>query len=135
MFDRIAIILSGICLIHCLLLPGVITLLPLAATSFVVSEDFHLWMLAVVVPTSAVALWPAFRRHQDARPITIATIGITILVIATLTHDDSNLLIDQIVTSVGAIVVAVGHTLNFRLMRKSVAGSVDSASSRSTEGV
>lgn len=123
MFDRIGIFLSGLCLVHCLLLPGVISFLPLVATSFLVSEEFHLWILLLVIPTTVLALWPSFRRHGDRMPALIATGGVLILVMAAMTHENHSPLMDQVLTSIGALVVAVAHIQNVRLLRRKLANA------------
>ncbi len=128
MFDRIGVFLSGLCLVHCLLLPGVISFLPLAATSFLASEGFHFWILVLVIPTTVLALWPTYQRHGDRLPSLIATVGVLILVLATLTHEGHSPLMDQVLTSVGALVVAVAHIQNVRLLRRYIAADQSSMS-------
>ena len=39
--DALAMLLSGLCLIHCLALPLLVAALPLAASSLVADERFH----------------------------------------------------------------------------------------------
>src|SRR6187402_2875127 len=52
--DRIAITLSTICIVHCLAMPLVIAVLPIAALTAGNDGHFHALMLWLVVPTSAV---------------------------------------------------------------------------------
>ena len=54
--DRIAVGLSGLCLLHCLLLPLVITALPFL--TLIGESHFHVQMLVAVVPVTAVAIVP-----------------------------------------------------------------------------
>ena len=50
--DKAAVILSGICLVHCLAFPLLIALFPVFGFSFVSHTTFHQIILVVVVPTS-----------------------------------------------------------------------------------
>ncbi len=50
--DKMAISLSLLCAIHCLALPLLIVLLPSITALQLYGEDFHLWMLLAVIPTS-----------------------------------------------------------------------------------
>ena len=52
--DRIAISLSTICIVHCLAMPFVVAILPVAALTFGNDGHFHALMLWLVVPTSAI---------------------------------------------------------------------------------
>ena len=45
LFDGIAIGASILCMIHCLVLPVLIVLLPTLAAFFMMPEDFHVWVL------------------------------------------------------------------------------------------
>jgi len=52
--DRIAITLSTICIVHCLAMPLVIAVLPIAALTAGNDGHFHALMLWLVVRTSAL---------------------------------------------------------------------------------
>jgi hypothetical protein len=44
-----------ICGIHCLVTPLLLVALPILATTFWVDQNFHLWMLLLVLPTTSLA--------------------------------------------------------------------------------
>jgi len=53
--DKFAILLSGVCLVHCLITPVLITLMPIISmTAFVEDLLFHKLMLWLVLPTSVI---------------------------------------------------------------------------------
>src|SRR5688572_10698898 len=64
--DRIAITLSTICIVHCLAMPFVIAVLPIAAVTLGSDTHFHALMLWLVVPTSAVGFALGYRVHGKA---------------------------------------------------------------------
>ena len=61
--DKFAVALSGLCLIHCAAVPILVLSGPLLAGSLLTSEAFHGVLLAVILPTSTLALWLGFRSH------------------------------------------------------------------------
>ena len=72
--DRLGIALSGICIVHCLITPIALTVLPIfTLSSFVEDILFHQLMLWLVLPTSALALFIGCRKHRN---LNIAASGI-----------------------------------------------------------
>jgi len=80
--DRAAISLAVVCGLHCLATPILIVALPIIATTFWVDENFHLWMLLFVIPTTTLAIWSGCRRHKDKWVVVSAALGLGILVSA-----------------------------------------------------
>jgi len=81
--DKTAVFFAVLCGIHCLATPVLLVALPILGASFWTSEDFHLWMLALVIPTTALAVFSGCRRHKDRIVVTCAVLGLSILVYAT----------------------------------------------------
>jgi len=120
--DHVAIALSGLCLLHCLLLPFIIALLPLL--SQIDESHFHAQMLIVVVPVSVFALALGFRRHASKAIIAWGIAGVVILVFGgTIAHANYGATVDTLLTMVGAIVLATTHYFNNRLTRHVAANS------------
>ena len=82
--DFAAISMALLCGIHCLLTPILLALLPVVASTAWVHEDFHLWMLAFVVPTTALAVFSGCRKHRDRKVMILAATGLALLVCALL---------------------------------------------------
>jgi len=115
--DRAAIALSALCLVHCLLLPVVIALLPFAGRFN--DDHLHTEMLLFVVPVSLLALGFGFRRHRRSRVVLAGLIGLAILVVgATLVHANFGATADQLVTVSGSILLAFVHYKNVRLAKR-----------------
>lgn len=116
--DHAAIVLSGLCLLHCLLLPFVIAVLPLL--SRVNESHFHAQMLIVVIPVSVVAFALGFRRHARKAIIAWGIAGVAVLVFgATFAHANYGATADSFLTMIGAIVLATAHYFNNRFTRHS----------------
>ncbi|MEP4889509.1 MAG: MerC domain-containing protein [Aliiglaciecola sp.] len=118
--DRSAITLSTLCVIHCLLSPVILFLLP-TLTSLAIFDDehFHIWLLYAVVPISIFAITFGYV-HQRSLPVLVtALVGIAILVlVGVLGHDVFGETGEVIASVVGAALVGFGHVQNLR-QRKS----------------
>ena len=77
--DTLAISMSIICAIHCLLTPIIVVFLPIVATTFWVHKDFHLWMLFFVLPITSLAVFLGCRKHRDKFVMALSGIGLTCL--------------------------------------------------------
>ncbi len=77
--DSLAISMSVICAVHCLLTPLLLVLFPIVATTFWVHQDFHLWMLLFVLPTTSMAVFLGCRKHKDKFVMGLSSIGLALL--------------------------------------------------------
>ena len=138
--DRTAIFLAVLCGIHCLATPILLVALPLLANTLWVSEDFHLGMLLLVLPTSLLAAFAGCRRHRDRFVIAFIVAGIVVLVIVTgsellglagAAHGASEAgpvhspagspsiwTGEALLNSLGGLFLVVGHARNFLLCRR-----------------
>lgn len=113
-FDHIAITLSGLCLVHCLLLPAAIVALPLLAQSS--GRHFHTQMLLVVIPVSLFAYTLGYPRHHNKTIIAWGLAGIAIMSIGgTIAHAEYGVVADTTLTVAGSIILAASHYFNNRL--------------------
>jgi hypothetical protein len=109
-FDTVAIMASGLCLAHCLLLPVLMFILPVLAAWFAVPESVHLWGLALAAPIRSLALYLGQKRHRRWTPICIALPGLVSLAMGASTFP--GLLLESILSICGAIGLTVAHLLN-----------------------
>ena len=109
--DGAAVMLSVLCLLHCLALPLVVAGLPFLAQY---SEGhLHAQVLVVVLPLSTVALGLGFRRHRDLRILFGGILGMALLVAgATYAHTRLGLTADRVFTIAGSIVLGTAHFFN-----------------------
>jgi hypothetical protein len=104
---------SILCLAHCLALPVLILVLPVAAGIFVGSDLFHIVMLALVTPLALVAFWLGYRRHGDVRPMLIGGLGLAGLGLAVLPGFSEQ--VETAVTTASSLVLVIAHVWNWRL--------------------
>lgn len=124
--DQVAVALSGLCLLHCLLLPLLVAVLPFLGQW---SDDhLHAEMLIIVVPVSVIALVLGYRRHRHSGIVIAGLIGLGILIVGgTIAHSAYGLLADRALTVVGSLTLAATHYRNFRLSRAVGCGTTERA--------
>ena len=116
--DGMAVIFSGTCMVHCLVLPLLVTVFPIVQGSLLDEQQFHLVMLLLILPTSLIALTIGCRKHKDRLTLILGTIGLSVLTFTALFgHDVFGFQGERIVTTFGGLVLALAHIQNFRCCR------------------
>ena len=116
-FDRIAIALSAICIVHCLGVTLLVALLPLAAVA--IGSHFHELMLWLVIPTSAVGFYLGHREHRRAGIGTLGVLGMALITGAALWgHGQWPGWSESGVTLLGSLVLVGAHWINFQEVRR-----------------
>lgn len=117
--DKSAIVLSGICIVHCLLPILLSLIIPyLAGLSFLTDEAFHVWTLVFIVPISIFAIGWGFYQHRNTPILAIALIGLSMIVMATLVgHDLFGHTYEVMLTIIGSLLIVYGHFKNLKLRK------------------
>jgi len=106
--DRIAMGLSGLCLVHCVATAILLGLLA-SAGGFLGSPLIHEVGLTFAIMIGAVALGRGIFEHGFMLPSAIGGLGLGVMAGAlSLPHDGR----EPVYTVVGVMVVALGHRLN-----------------------
>ena len=117
-FDRIAIALSAICIVHCLAIPLVVAVLPLAALGLG-GGHFHGLMLWLVVPVSALGFGLGYRVHRRTDIVAVGIAAVVLLMIAGIYgHDRWPAAAEAAVSVVASLLLAGSHWVNFREVRR-----------------
>ena len=138
--DSLAISMSVVCAVHCLLTPLLIILFPILTTTFWVHQDFHLWMLFFVLPTTSLAVFLGCRKHRDKLVMGLSAAGLACLFAVSLYESffHANGLLQQgaeclhcaqagikdhlrmttFANILGGILLASAHVRNYRLCRR-----------------
>jgi hypothetical protein len=118
-FDRVAIALSTICIVHCLAMPFVIALLPVAAFTVGGDGHFHSLMLWFVVPTSMLGFALGFRVHRRTDIVLLGAVAIgTLAAAAVWGHSAWDPSVEVLVNVAASVVLAAAHWRNFREVRR-----------------
>ncbi|MEM7383277.1 MAG: MerC domain-containing protein [Bacteroidota bacterium] len=118
--DKIAISLSLLCTIHCLVFPILLVLVP-SLTALSIMDDclFHQWMLVGVLPTSLFALTVGCRKHRQWPLLILGLAGVSLLSLTAFWgHDLFGCKGEKYMTLFGSCLVVIAHFLNYRQCQK-----------------
>lgn len=109
-FDNLGIWISGLCLIHCVLMPVFIIFYPFM---FNKTEEiiFHSILLIIAIILSLISFKSGYKIHQKSKPIKLALTGISLMFFNLIFHDffhDIELLINLI----GSLFIISAHLSN-----------------------
>lgn len=108
--DRLAIGLSGLCLVHCLATSVLIALLA-SAGGILVAPEIHEVGLTIAIVIGAAALGRGVWEHGFMMPSAVGGLGLGVMAGAlTLPHSPT----EVAYTMVGVLILALGHDLNRR---------------------
>jgi hypothetical protein len=111
-FDRIAIGVSGLCVVHCLA-TAVLVALASTAGGLLLHPVFHEVGLMLAILLGAVGLGRGIFEHQMMMPSAMGALGLGVMAGAMTVHDHANHG-EALWTIVGVGLLAFGHHLNRR---------------------
>lgn len=82
LFSKLTIILSSVCIVHCLSMPLLILMLPTVATFL--SSTVELILILSIIPLSIASFFPRWLRHRNYNRLYIFLIGLSLIIIAQL---------------------------------------------------
>jgi hypothetical protein len=114
--DRAALGASFACLVHCLALPLLFSLLPALAHALSIPESFHVWVVAFALPTSGYALVSGRTRHGAGWPLALGAVGLALLTIGVAWLGGTSG--ETPATVAGSLILAGAHLGNWRLRHR-----------------
>ena len=119
-WDLVGVTVSGLCIMHCILLPVVLLLVPVLGTYTHFLEDYtHRIFLGLVIAAAGLSFVPGYRVHRHIWPSVIALAGISILGAVAmggaheLGHDA-----EPIIAGVGSCLLITAHWVNHQKCKK-----------------
>ena len=85
--DKLSICLSLCCILHCIALPVIILMIPSFASLWINNEKVHVILVLLAVPISLFAMAKSLRVHHNYKCISLAVIGLSLLIGAIFMHD------------------------------------------------
>jgi hypothetical protein len=117
-FDRIAIALSAICILHCLAVPLLAAVLPIAFVTVGVDAHFHEVMLWGVLPTSLFGFGFGLRYHRRYRIVVVGAVGLAIITFAAIVAHGAWAWWQELSLSIlGSVLLVTAHWRNFLEVR------------------
>lgn len=112
-FDRLGMVLSGLCAVHCLA-----SIVVLSAFGFggelLLEPAIHKWGLAIALVVAAVAIGWGALQHRKVGPFVVAITGLTFMVAALAAPHGFH---ESVLTMIGVVLVSLGHVFNLRCSR------------------
>jgi hypothetical protein len=130
--DRFAMVLSSLCVLHCIATPLLLVAVPsLTAYSIFSGEVLHHTLLYFILPVGLFALTIGFLHHKQMWVIFLGLLGLTLLSAPLLLesalmerwHIDHHVLGENgetFLTIVGSIFVVIAHICNSRLGQRNM---------------
>lgn len=120
--DRLGIGLSVACWIHCALLPALVVASPALSGLLLNDGDFHVWLLSLILPTALLAFMLGWLRHRNVATLVVGGCGLALIVLASVQaawfgHSVLSESMEKILTSLGGLLLAMGHFRNLQLRR------------------
>lgn len=110
-WDRIGIGLSGICAIHCLLVPFIVAIIPL----WPAFEEFHEYTHLIFFIAIAPAVYLSLKRKHKSPKVTVLLItGLSIIFIAWFFNNRLSEYGEAGITLVGSVLLILGHWTNYK---------------------
>ncbi len=115
-WDQAGIVLTSLCLVHCLVLPFLIAILPMLGAHFAPDERIHWALSYLATPVAVLALWPGYRQHGRRSVMLVGFIGLAMIFVGPLVSRLSGELAEQVVTGLGGFELIGAHLMNRRLL-------------------
>ncbi len=114
--DKLGLLASGLCVVHCLFTPLLLTLIPIMNNHFLETQ-FHIYFGLLVSSIALFAFWRGYRLHHKKKILLMGSIGLAflfggVLSSALLNHSSHSLGIG--LTVAGSLVLMSAHILNMR---------------------
>ena len=106
--DRLAMGLSGLCLVHCVT-TAVLLGLVASAGGLLGKPIIHEVGLTLAMIIGAVALGRGVREHGFVLPATVGMVGLATMSFALTLHESG---LEPLFTVAGVLILALGHRLN-----------------------
>jgi peptidoglycan/LPS O-acetylase OafA/YrhL len=117
--DRLGVIASAACVVHCILAPVVLSFLAIYA-NFVPSQDYTHRVLAVLITAiAALALANGYRRHRKASVIVLMLAGLGLIFFGAFGCERfGSHWYEVVITLCGSICLVVAHRRNHTFCRR-----------------
>jgi MerC mercury resistance protein len=115
--DLLGTCVSLVCALHCLTVPLLVTVLPLAGAGRILGGSLEVLFIAASVALATGSLCWGFRRHRRWRVLIVLGAALTMIAVGRFLASDPYELVCVVM---GAAVLAGGHLLNRYLCRTCV---------------
>jgi len=120
--DRIGMIASGICAVHCLSMPALAAVVSATEYAAIHNPYIDVAFLLIALIVGPITIWQGYRRHHSAAPAIVFAVGFLLVAFGIASHmihhDDPQPHSHLSWTAVGGLVLVMYHLFNAKLTRK-----------------
>ena len=114
LWDRLAVLLSGLCLVHCISSIAIVAVLS-SAGGILLDPLIHEIGLGIAIAIGPFSLGRGVMDHGYIMPVAIGSLGLGIMMGAiSIGHDGGHGSAEVIYTMLGVGLLALAHDLNYR---------------------
>lgn len=116
--DWIGMGTSALCSVHCVVLPLLVSNLPVAGINLLENFWLEAAMICVALIVGTISFYQGcFKKHKNKMPLVLFVVGFVVLLFNQL--EENNLLILS-----ASFLIILAHSWNYRLLRKYNTGSI-----------
>ncbi len=115
--DAMGMMLSGLCLVHCLALPLLLSMAPGLLDLFVENPRIHLIFAALVIPVGLLAFWPGYRAHRQSWVLGMGAVGLLCIGCGAVAHEALGHSMAHTLSVLGGFQLICAHLANRKLLR------------------
>ncbi len=86
MWDRVGLVVSGLCMVHCVAMPMLFAFAPTASRLFG-NFNAHAWLAGISLFIAFATFIPSFLQHRHRGVLTLALTGLSIIALAAINDD------------------------------------------------
>lgn len=113
-WDFAGILISGICVVHCIAIPIVLLLLPTLSETLIPREDItHVVLLGFILGIAGISFVSGYKVHGKWQPVAWMVVGVLFILIATfVAHRYFGHYWEPIIAVIGSLALIRAHYLN-----------------------
>ena len=112
--DAVGMLISILCLVHCLVAPLLIAAVPALGLGFLAVDGIHVAFAVAVLLAAVVALIPGYRQHHKVSVLVLGASGVLLVAAATTLAPGVP---ETAVTVLGSSMLIAAHVTNLRHSR------------------
>lgn len=123
--DKAAIVISFLCLVHCVAQPLLFLILPVLPGLYLLEHQlFHQVILFAVVPLGLVALVIGYLNHKRFGVLCTGIVGLILLIcISLFGHDLLSETVEIVLTELASLIIICAHVMNYQLRPTKICNS------------
>jgi hypothetical protein len=114
--DIAGVFASGLCTVHCLVIPILVIAMPMFASHMMHDDYVHVGLAGFVLTFCLMAYVPGYLKHHDKRLIWLGVCGITLVFFATFVARQWGEFVEASIITAGNVFIIMGHLLNRKLL-------------------